>query len=327
MKLIAKTTNRQLRIRGALYRSLHSNASEDDLRRQSLRSARAMSLLRHWKPKGIRISQEWAVRPDGSLLRLLVCSPLEPQRQAPGVLWLHGGGYIFGCPEMEISLYRQLIEQSDCIVVAPDYRKSSEAPYPAALEDSYLALLWLRDNASRLSVRDDQIAVGGSSAGGGLAAALALYARDRGDVAIAFQMPLYPMIDDRSATESARENDAPVWDAVTNMSAWKLYLKDLYGTDDVPAYAAAARATDYEGLPPTLTYVGDLEPFRDETTHYVESLRAAGVPVEFKVFPGCWHAFDFFAPKAEVSLEAAQFRNRWFRHAVQTYFAEQPTSA
>jgi acetyl esterase/lipase len=184
--------------------------------------------------------------------------------------------------------------------------------------------VWLRDNAARLGVRHDQLAVGGASAGGGLTAAVTLYARDKGDVAVAFQMPLYPMLDDRASTESARENNVPVWDAVTNTSAWKLYLGPLSGSSDIPAYAAAARCEDYAGLPPTLTYVGDLETFLDETVAYVDNLRAAGVPVEFEIFPGAYHGFDGFVPKAAVSVQAIQLRNRWFRHAVTTYFAPQP---
>lgn len=321
MKVTDEMVDEQLRLRGKLFGPLMSNLSENGLRRRSWIQSKVQSLVSARKPPDAQVTEEWIVRPNGSRLRILVYAPLEPQVGVPGLLWLHGGGYALGQPEMEGPVHAEFMRLSDCIVVAPDYRLSLDAPYPAALEDCYAALLWLRDNAGRLGVRDDQIAVGGLSAGGGLTAALTLYARDRGEVAIAFQMPIYPMIDDRSVTESARENNAPVWDSVTNRSAWKLYLGERYGTEEVPAYAAPARATDYRGLPPTLTYVGDLEPFRDETSLYVQNLRAAGVPVEFRVFPGCWHAFDFVAPKAEVSLRTAQFRARWFRRAVQTYFA------
>jgi acetyl esterase/lipase len=316
--------DRQLRLRGEIFRRLMSDQNEAKLRRRNRLISALGPLLRRRRPGDIRITEEWVTRPDGSRLRMLVSGPLEPQQNVAGVLWIHGGGYAIGSPDMEVSAFSQLIGMSDCVVVAPAYRLSPEAPYPAALEDCYAALLWLRDNATRVGVRADQLAVAGASAGGGLTAALTLYARDKGEVAVAFQMPIYPMIDDRSMTESARENDAPVWDAATNRSAWKLYLGELYGTDDVPAYAAPARAEDYAGLPPTLTYVGDLEPFRDETISYVEHLRAVGVPVEFALFPGCWHGFDGIVPKAAVSVKAVQLRNRWFRHAVQNYFAAQP---
>src|SRR5690606_30824760 len=131
----------------------------------------------------------------------------------PGVLWIHGGGYAQGVPEMSHDMYRQLIGTRDCVIVAPDYRLSIDAPYPAALEDCYEVLLWMKDHAQELGIRSDQLMVGGESAGGGLTAALAMYARDRGEVNLAFQMPLYPMIDDRMVTESAGDNNAYVWNS------------------------------------------------------------------------------------------------------------------
>ena len=242
----------------------------------------------------------------------------------PGILWLHGGGYVLGSPEQDGASYTRVIEATGGVVVAPDYRLAPEAPYPAALDDCALALRWLRDNASDLGVRDDQLAVAGNSAGGGLAAALTLRERDLGEVAIAFQVPLYPMLDDRCATASALDNDAPVWDSVTNRNAWKVYLGDLSGSDQVPPYAAPARAADLSGLPPAFTYVGDLEPFRDEVVAYVERLRAAGVPVEFEVVPGAYHGFDVVAPGAPVSRRMLEAQSAWLRMAVRTWFAPQP---
>jgi acetyl esterase/lipase len=325
MKVTDDMIDAQLRSKGKVLRGLLSSLSEVGLRRMSRISAAGEWVARHQRPQQINITEEWVARADGSRLRLVVATPLVPQPHVPGIVWIHGGGYALGSPDFEATFFRQLIDLSDCVVVAPAYRKSTGAPYPAALDDCYAALVWLRDNAERLGVRLDQLAVGGGSAGGGLTAAVTLYARDQGEVAVAFQMPIYPMIDDRSITESARENDAPVWSAATNKSAWKMYLGDLYGSDDVPIYAAPSRCRDYSGLPPTFTFVGGIETFRDETIAYVENLRAAGVPVEFEIFPGAFHGFDGLAPKARVSIEATQLRNRWFRHAVQNYFAEQPT--
>ncbi|MGM0900694.1 MAG: alpha/beta hydrolase fold domain-containing protein [Bacillota bacterium] len=148
--------------------------------------------------------------------------------------------------------------------------------------------------------------VGGESAGGGLAAALSLYARDTKEVNIAYQMPLYPMMDDRMTTELARENNAPIWNSTTNRWAWKLYLGELF-EKDVPVYAAAARATDYRNLPPTITFVGDIEPFRDETIQYVTNLKEAGIPVDFELYKGCYHGFDIISPTAEISKKATSF--------------------
>jgi len=231
-------------------------------------------------------------------------------------------GYAIGAPEQDEGFIQRFIGESGAVVVSPDYTLSVDRPYPAALNDCYAALLWLRDNGGRYGMREDQIFVGGDSAGGGLAAALSLYARDRGEVNIAFQMLLYPMLDDR-LTESSRDNAAPVWNTESNENGWMLYLGDLYGTDCVPAYAAPGRAKDYSGLPPACSFVGSLEPFRDETAAYIENLRKAGVTAEFKVFDGCFHAFDLICGKSQVGREAAAFLMESYRYAAGNYFAEQ----
>jgi acetyl esterase/lipase len=259
-------------------------------------------------------------------MRICIFRPLSAKEKGmnqPGVLWLHGGGYALGSPEQSKIYARRFIEESNCVVVAPDYRLSIEAPYPAALEDSYEALLWMKNHAKELRICDNQLMVGGDSAGGGLTAALTLYARDKGEVNIAFQMPLYPMLDDRMTTESAKDNNAPVWNSKSNFNGWKLYLGGLFGTPNVPYYAAAARAEDYSNLPPTATFVGDLEPFRDETVQYVSNLRKAGVPVEFEIYKGCYHGFDQMCPKAEVSKKALDLIVNSFKYAVDHYYAEQ----
>lgn len=223
-------------------------------------------------------------------------------------------------------MVKRFIEVSNCVVIAPDYRLSVEAPYPAALEDSYETLLWMRNHAKELGIRHNQLMVGGDSAGGGLTTALTLYARDKGEVSIAFQMPLYPMLDDRMTSDSAKDNNAPVWNSKSNFNAWKLYLGELFGTSIVSYYAAPARAEDYRNLPPTATFVGELEPFRDETILYVDNLRKAGVPVEFEMYKGCYHAFEQMCPKAEVSKRAITFIINSFRYATEHYFAEQNIS-
>ncbi len=125
-------------------------------------------------------------------------------------------------------------------------------------------------------------------------------------------------------TESARDNDAPVWNSRSNSAGWRLYLGDLFGAPNLPCYAAAAREEDYSHLPPTVTFVGDLEPFRDETVQYVANLRSAGVPVDFRLYPGCYHGFDQVCPQAEVSKQATLFLMTAFQHAVKHCFAEQP---
>jgi acetyl esterase/lipase len=275
------------------------------------------------KDDTMQITEEWITREDGSKLRICIFKPLERIDNVPGVLWLHGGGYAIGAPEQAKVMAKRFIEMSNCVVIAPDYRLSVEASYPAALDDSYTVLLWMKNHAKDLGIRADQLFVGGDSAGGGLTAALTLYARDKGEVAIAFQMPLYPMLDDRMNSESAKENNAPIWNTKSNHNGWKLYLGNLFGTEDVPYYAAPARVEDYTNLPPTATFVGELEPFRDETIQYVENLRKAGNNVDFQMYKGCYHAFDTICPKAKVSKEAIIFIMEAYKHAVDHYFAEQ----
>ena len=240
----------------------------------------------------------------------------------PGLLWIHGGGYAIGVPEQDFSFIESFVLASGCVVVAPDYTNSTDAPYPAAFNDCYEALLWLKENGKEYGMRSDQIFVGGNSAGGGLCAAVSLKARDTGDVNIAFQMPLYPMLDDRMITESSQNNDAPIWNTKSNEIAWELYLGEDYKTDNVSKYAAPARETDYSNLPPTLTYVGTIEPFTDETIEYVENLKKAGVEVQFKTFEGCFHAFDLLSYSSPAK-EARKFLIDGFMYAVENYTAPQ----
>ena len=241
---------------------------------------------------------------------------------ATGVLWLHGGGYATGMKEM---LYMgrgiDLVVKHGAVVIAPSYTLSIRAPYPAAINDCYDVLLYIKKHALELGIRDDQIMVGGESAGGGLTAALCMMARDKKNVNIAFQMPLYPMIDNFD-TDSSRDNHAKVWNTRRNHMAWKLYLrKDA--KKRVSPYAAPARQTDYSGLPPAYTFVCTAEPFYCETLAYIENLKAAGIEAEVDVYEGLYHAFDMKDPKMRISRKAIERFNRRFAYAHEHYFAEQ----
>ena len=260
----------------------------------------------------------------GRKLRVLILRPLESREEkVPGVLWIHGGGYQSGRAE-EVFMTRalSLVVKFGAVLIAPDYRLSRRHPYPAGLDDCYLALLYMKEHAAELGIRPDQLMVGGESAGGGLAAALCMLARDTGDVRIAYQMPLYPMLDDRD-TPSNRDNHAPNWNTKRNRKAWKRYLRGAYGTNLVSCYAAPARRRDYSGLPPCYTFVGDIEPFYCETLDYVKHLREAGIEAEADVYPQWFHAYDVLVPMAKTSREAiARFEER-FQYAVEHYFAPQ----
>jgi len=319
MKIETHMIDKQLRVPGAIAKAILKLNSIEDFEKLRKRGAH----LRGKKIRGIRCEEHWILRKqDGSKLRVCVYKPLAEPSRAAGLLWMHGGGYALNLPESSLRRIKNFIVKSGCVVVAPDYRLSLDAPYPAALQDCHEALVWMKEHAAELGVRDDQLMVGGESAGGGLAIALTLYERDIDGVKIAFQMPLYPMLDDSMTSESAMDNDAPVWDSVSNRIAWKLYLSGLKKSE-VPIYAAPARNEDFHGLPPACTFVGDLEPFRDETMQFVANLKKAGVPVNFELFPGCFHAFDITNPYAEVSQRALASLDDSFLFAIDHYFAAQ----
>jgi len=241
---------------------------------------------------------------DGRDMLLRVYEPADRDlEEAPALLWIHGGGYVMGHPGYDDNLCLSMAEAAGCVVFSPDYRLAPEHPFPAGLEDCYATLCWIHRSAESLGIDRQRVAVAGPSAGGGLTAALSLLARDRGGPSICFQMPLYPMIDDRNITPSSREITHPaVWNEYNNIAAWEMYLGGR--KDDVPPYAAPIRAADLTGLPPAYTCVGQLDPFRDETLEYVARLSQAGVDVEFHLYPGGYHAFEIAAPDAEISVRA-----------------------
>lgn len=259
-------------------------------------------------------------RNGGPDIRIRIFKPLNVTGELPGMLYIHGGGLLLGTPEDYLTVIKKFIDAKPCVIVAPDYRKALDAPYPAAFNDCYDTLLWMNENVSQLGMIPNKLIVTGHSAGGGLAAAVALKATDTEVVTIAFQMPIYPMLDDRQKTESATNNDAPGWSSRSNRFGWSEYLKGLKEQGaEIPHYAAPARAKHYSKLPPTITFVGDLEPFRDETVAFVEHLKKEGVPVTFKLFKGCFHAFDVVFPKLEISKEAWSFLLTSYSNHVDKY--------
>ncbi len=269
-------------------------------------------------------SEKVKIVSEGVEIKLLILRPTDPafQENRPGILWIHGGGYITGMSQMVyMSRAKNLVAKYGAVVISPEYRLSGQAPYPAALIDCHNALLYLKQHAKELGVREDQIMVGGESAGGGLAAALCMYEKDYGKISIAFQMPLYPMIDNED-TETSHDNHAPVWNTKRNHYGWKKYLREIDGKN-IPCYAAPARRTDYSGLPPAYTFVCTAEPFYAETLSYIDSLRNAGVDASVDVYPKLFHAFDMLLPFLTVSKEAAHKFETAFQYAVDHYFAPQ----
>ena len=273
--------------------------------------------------KDVRVRKIRIPTPHGSIPALIL-SPRTAPADATGVLWIHGGGYIAGMKEMvHMSRAVDLVKKFGAVVLSPGYRLAPISPYPAALDDCYAALIYLKENAAALGVRSDQLMVGGESAGGGLCAAVCIRARDSGEVSVAFQMPLYPMLDDRD-TESSRDNHGRVWNTRRNHLAWRLYLR---GTDraQLTPYAAPARLEDFSGLPPAYSFVGDGEPFYAETVRYFAQLRAAGIPAALDIYHTDLHAFDMMQPKTALSQQAAAAFDRHFAWALAHCFAPQKT--
>jgi acetyl esterase len=218
------------------------------------------------------------------------------------VLFLHGGGFILGDLEHDHAACLRLTRDIQCSVVSVDYRLAPEDPFPAAIEDCYTALMWMSDHCDELGIDPEHLAVGGSSAGGGLAASLAIMAGDRSGPPIAFQFLLYPMLDDRMDTASmAAFADIDGWNGAVTRQCWNYSLGD---ERPVSPYAAAARAHDLSGLPAAYVMLAQLDPLRDEGLTYAGRLMDAGVPTEVHCFPDVPHGFDIRAPDARVSRRA-----------------------
>ncbi len=222
--------------------------------------------------------------------------PVGVTETTPALLWIHGGGYVVGTARQDDPLCRRFSERLGITVASVEYRLAPEHPYPAPLEDCYSALACL---AGLPAVDSRRVAIGGASAGGGLAAALALLARDRGSsiqgVIPVFQLLVYPMLDDRSSM-TAENPDYRLWDTRSNHFGWRAYLGDAD-----PQIAAPGRRDDLSGLPPAWIGVGTQDLFHDEDLAYAERLRNAGVPCDVEVVPGAFHGFDLWAQKAQVS--------------------------
>src|SRR5580704_4624437 len=250
-------------------------------------------------------------------VRVRVYRPDDQPSKLPALLWIHGGGYVMGDIDQDDRLMKQLVKRIGCVAVSVDYRLAPENPFPAPVEDCYAGLKWLFAHAGELGVEPTRIAIGGASGGGGLAAGLALMARDRGEVQVAFQLLIYPMIDDRNVTPASYAiTDPRMWNRESNRLGWKAYLGRDGGGADVSPYAAASRATDLKNLPPAYIPVGALDLFVDENVEYAQRLIQAGVPTELHVYPGAFHGFDLFAPAATVSKQFKADRDSALRRAL-----------
>jgi acetyl esterase/lipase len=290
-------------------RSVHPGLIVRLLRlREALR--RSPRIFRVPMVDGVRVKDVLLPGSQGAhLIRVRFYRPEPLHDPVPAMLWIHGGGFVMGDSEIDQDNIIATVREAGIAVAAVNYRLAPGHPFPAAIDDCYAALRWLHAEAKVLAVLPDRIAVGGSSAGGGLAAALALMAHDRKEVPVAFQLLIYPMLDDRTAIRTDMDmSSVRLWNNECNQFGWGSYLQSAPGAVDIHPYAAPARRESLSGLPPSWIGVGTCDLFHDEDVTYAKRLRESGVACELRVVEGAYHAFDLFSPKANV---VKQFRQSY----------------
>ncbi|MEV7520483.1 alpha/beta hydrolase [Streptomyces sp. NPDC091371] len=262
--------------------------------------------------------------PGGPEVTLVSARPAGLAGPLPLLYYMHGGAMVMGNAWSVLPrILREWALPLELAVISVEYRLAPHVRYPDPLEDCYAGLVWAAGHAAELGIDADRIVIGGKSAGGGLAAALALLARDRGGPRALGQLLLCPMLDDRADTFSSRQmSGLGVWDLTSHATVWQALLGDRYGAADLPPYAAPARATDLSGLPPAYIDVGSAEMFRDEDAAYANALWQAGGQAELHVWPGGFHGFDGLAPNAAISQDARATRTRWLRRLLATGAAQ-----
>jgi acetyl esterase/lipase len=234
----------------------------------------------------------------------------------PCLFWIQGGGYVLTSVDPDDLLCQSLSRDLQCVVIAVVWRRAPEHPFPACHDDCYGGLRWVVQNAESLDIDPARVVVGGASSGGGAAAGVALRVRDEGEFAIAHQVLVYPMLDDRNETRSSHSvTDPELWNRQCNEIAWAAYLG---GAQTVSHYAAPARATTLERLAPATILTAELDLFVDENIDYAKRLMAANVPVELHVYPAVHHGFDIHNPQAATSMRFAADRNAVLRRAFAT---------
>jgi acetyl esterase/lipase len=249
---------------------------------------------------------------DAPDIEVLICLPAAGGGPVPAIYHIHGGGMVLGDNRTGINEMLELAAPHQAAVVSVEYRLAPETRHPGPVEDCYAGLVWPARNASELGLDPERIVVAGGSAGGGLAAATALLARDRGGPALAGQLLMCPMLDDRNDTPSAQQMEGlGVWDRWVNDMAWTALLGRARGGPDVPPYAAPARADDLSGLPPAYIDVGSAETFRAEAVTYASRIWQAGGDAELHVWPGGFHSFPGFVPEAALSRDAVASARAW----------------
>jgi len=260
-------------------------------------------------PADVTTSEYHVTADDGALIKVRWYTK-DGTTPGPAVLFFHGGGYIFGHIDLFDGPVSRYVSASGVPMLSVEYRRAPEHPFPTPLEDAYTALRWLHEQAGEFGVDPSRIGVMGDSAGGGMAAALTILARERGGPGIARQILIMPMLDDRTTTPDPHIEPFVLWSYDDNRTAWPALLGDAVGGPGVPPTAAPARLEDATGLPPAYIEVGQLDVFRDEDAAYAIKLSQGGVPVEFHLHPGAPHEFDSIAFDSDVARRAIADRVR-----------------
>ena len=248
---------------------------------------------------------------------VLLLSPSHGTGPWPGIFYIHGGGMVFGDNHLGVETLIEWVEELDVAVVSVEYRLAPDHPYPAAADDCLAGLRWVHDHRADFGLAGP-LMLAGTSAGGGLAAGLALRLRDAGAPSVSDLVLMAPMLDDRNVTPSSHELDGDsLWDRRSNITGWDAFLGARRAQDGVPVYAAPARAEDLKGLPPTYLDVGAVETFRDEVLDFGTRLARAGVSVEMHLWSGAFHGFDLFAPHSAVAAAARRTRVDYLRRRLQ----------
>lgn len=250
--------------------------------------------------------------PGSPGVRIIVINAGQRDRPRPAIVHMHGGGFVCGSAERSVPALQDVAREHDCVVVTVAYRLAPETRHPGALEDNYAALQWVHDSAEALGVDRSRVALMGESAGAGHAAMLAIAARDRGEVPVAFQLLIYPMLDDRTGSTHQLPGHlgAFAWNPASNRFGWTALLGLPAGSAEVPDGAVPARVQDLSDLPPAYISVGAIDLFVEESIDYARRLNRAGVPTQLYIVPGAFHGFDNWAPEARI---ARDFRDNWNR--------------
>lgn len=263
---------------------------------------------------GFTVEHHTATAPDGADVPLILVRPADAVGPLPVLYTIHGGGMVMGTYRQGLgALAKGHARESGCAIVSVEYRLAPAHPHPVPVEDCYAGLVWTAEHGADLGLDTERVIVFGGSAGGGLAAAVALMCRDRRGPHLIGQMLMCPMLDDRNDTPSAHQmRGLGIWDQEANHAGWTALLGDRRGRTDVSPYAAPARATDLSGLPPAFIEVGSAETFRDEDVAYATAIWQAGGSAELHVWPGGFHGFSM-AEHTAIAQDASIPSGRWLR--------------